>query len=221
MPKIDENIKQFIAPTWFGDESELVIKVEEGFDKHDRCVISLSQKYRNDALPQHPFFTCIYINGVLNINSSFGNGVFNWYNPKNSVEWMAHLRSEGYIIEKCLASSDNLGKYKHFSSYDSDLAVQEYKEFIEEYKRDLEEGDFRWDLKFPELDLDSYESMLTSVSVDLSNYLSEHDEFYDVFDLNQFGIKVSSSFQKIWAWFNIAVNLANEKGLLNGFHESK
>lgn len=221
MTKIDEHIQRFTAPTWFGDEAELVIDVEEGFNFHDKCIINLSKKYKGDEKAQFPFFTMMYYNGVLTLSGGFGYGVFNWHNPKNSIEWMANLRSGGYIIEKCQASSDFLHQYGHFTSYSSEEAEKDYKDFIENYKKELEEGDYRWDLNFPELDLDSYEIMSISVWETLSKYLHEHDEFFDSCDLENFGIRISPTFQKMWAWFNVAVNLANEKGLLNGFYKSK
>ena len=221
MSQIDKYIEEFTSPSWFGDKAELVISVEENFSYHDKCIINLAKKYVGDEPPQFPFFTVMYYNGVLTLSGGFGTGVFNWYNSKNSVGWMANLRSEGYIIEKCQASSANLGEYKHFSAYDSDLAEKEYKEFQKEYRRDLEEGDFRWDLKFPKLDFDTYDSMKNSVFNVLYEYLSEVDEFYDTLDLEEFGVKISPNFQKMWAWFNVAVDMANEKGLLNGYFKSK
>lgn len=221
MTKIDEYIQRFAAPTWFGDEAELVIDVEEGFNFQDKCIINLSKKYTGDEKAQFPFFTMMYYNGVLTLSGGFGYGIFNWHNSKNSIEWMANLRSEDYILEKCQASSEFRYQYGHFTIFDSDEAQKDYKDFISNYKRDLEEGDHRWDLKFPKLDLEYYESMTIEVWQELSSFLSDNDEFFDSCDLENFGIRISPSFQKMWAWFNVAVNLANEKGLLNGFYKSK
>ena len=163
----------------------------------------------------------MYYNGVLTLSGGFGTGVFNWHNPKNSVGWVANLRSEGYIIEKCQASSSFMYQYGHFTTFDGDAAQEDYKDFIENYKRDLEEGDPRWDLNFPKLDLESYETMTIEVWQELNSFLSENDEFFDSYDLENFGIRVSSDFQRMWAWFNVALNMASEKGLLNGYFKSK
>jgi hypothetical protein len=103
MTKIDKHIQMFTSTSWLGNGAELVIDIEEGFNFQDKCIINLSKKYKGDEKTQFPFFTVMYYNGVLTLSGGFGYGVFNWHNPKNSIEWMANLRSEGYIIEKCNA----------------------------------------------------------------------------------------------------------------------
>ena len=145
------------------------------------------------------WFRFIYLNGYLTIQSDYGHSIFLWYNSKNSMTWIANLKNEDYILEKCVASSI-IDCGSHFKEYNETHAYNEYKYWIENFKEEWKENedhDYICNLNFPTLNFESYDRMKESVYVKLYKYMNDNDLNYD--DLHEFGIGIHRRFYVQWA----------------------
>ena len=158
------------------------------------CIIEF-----RDPKGSEDWFRFIYLNGYLTIQSDYGHSIFTWSNPKNSMSWMAGLKSEGYILEKCVASSI-IDCGSNFKYYDESIALNEYNYWIANFKEEWKENedhDTIVNLNFPTLNFESYDRMKESVYVKLYKYMIDNDLCCD--DLNEFGIGIHRRFYVQWA----------------------
>ena len=167
-------------------------------DEHHNTQWDCIIEFRNQK-GSEDWFRFIYLNGYLTIQSDYGHSIFTWGNPKNSMSWMAGLKNEGYILEKCVASSI-IECGSNFKHYDESLALTEYNDWIINFKEEWKENedhDTIVNLNFPKLNFESYDRMKESVYVKLYNYLYNNDLCYD--ELHEFGIGIHRRFYVQWA----------------------
>ena len=168
--------------------------IDEHHNTQWDCIIEFRNPKGSDD-----WFRFIYLNGYLTIQSDYGHSIFTWCNPKNSMTWMANLKNEGYILEKCVASSI-IDCGSHFKEYNETHAYNEYKDWIENFKEEWKENedhDYICNLNFPTLNFESYDRMKESVYVKLYKYMNDNDLNYD--DLHEFGIDIHRRFYVQWA----------------------
>lgn len=96
-----------------------------------------------DPKTNNGHMTITYINGYLSITGDYGNASWTWYNPKNTIEWMAS-RNTGYFMEKCKSAEigDN-GRWMMI--YDQNECIETVEKYIDEYELEIPEPEYSFE----------------------------------------------------------------------------
>lgn len=98
--------------------------------EHD-CIIHFKDPSTSNG---HMIFT--YVGGYLNINGDYGDGSFTWYNPKNTLRWMANANFD-YFMGK-IQSGIHYEATGLMKDFNEDLCHEEVKNIIKENELDID-----------------------------------------------------------------------------------
>lgn len=125
---------------------DFVRKNNNLFDKHvakitkidtgeNDCIVEFKRPDTSDGA-----MVILYIKGYLTFQGDYGNGSFTWYNPRNTLGWMADT-GFGYFMSKIQSCEDGISGVI-MTEYDQDYCIKTIKNYIKEYELDVPDDDW-------------------------------------------------------------------------------
>ena len=116
------------------------------FDKHvairhalptgkNDCIVEFKDPETTDGA-----MVFIYCKGYLTIQGDYGNGSFTWYNPRNTLEWVANTGFD-YFMEKIRSGECSGNGLGLMQDYDQDLCIESVKKYLKEYECEVNEDE--------------------------------------------------------------------------------
>ena len=133
------------AYKYFEDFEDFVSKNKNLFDNHvakitkidtgeNDCIIEFKRPDTSNGA-----MVILYIKGYLTFQGDYGNGSFTWYNPKNTLAWMANTGFDYFMDKLCSGETgDAIGLMKDF---DTDLCIEQAEAYIKEYGIEVSEDE--------------------------------------------------------------------------------